>query len=66
VALGVSRKGFIGRLTGVTQPKDRRAGSLAAGLFGIAAGADLLRVHDVRETVEALRVVRALEGGMAE
>ncbi|HLY57758.1 MAG TPA: dihydropteroate synthase [Stellaceae bacterium] len=61
VLLGVSRKGFIGRIAHVPVPRDRLPGSLAAALAGIAAGADMLRVHDVAETVQALRVVAALE-----
>jgi dihydropteroate synthase len=61
VLLGVSRKSFIGRLSGGREPADRLAGSLAAALAGIAAGADLVRVHDVAETVQALQVATALE-----
>jgi len=60
ILVGVSRKGFIGRLTGVHQPRDRLAGSLAAGLFAVARGASMLRVHDVSETVRALHVWDAL------
>ena len=39
--------------------------SIAAGLAAVARGAAVLRVHDVRETVDALRVWRAVEGGAA-
>jgi dihydropteroate synthase len=60
ILVGVSRKGFIGRLTGVSEPRDRLAGSLAAGLFAVAHGASFLRVHDVSETVQALHVWHAL------
>jgi len=60
ILVGVSRKGFIGRLTGVSEPRDRLAGSLATGLFAVARGASFLRVHDVSETVQALHVWRAL------
>ncbi len=59
--VGVSRKGFIGRLSGVAEPRNRLAGSLAAGLFALSRGADILRVHDVRSTVEAVRVWRVLD-----
>jgi dihydropteroate synthase len=58
--VGVSRKSFIGRITGAEAPRDRVAGSLAAGLFAVARGASILRVHDVGETVQALRMWRAL------
>jgi dihydropteroate synthase len=60
IVVGVSRKAFIGRLTGVSEPRDRLAGSLAAGLFAVARGASFLRVHNVSETVQALHVWHAL------
>ena len=56
VLLGVSRKGFIGKLGGEADPAQRAPGSIAAGLAGVAQGAQILRVHDVRETSQALRV----------
>ncbi|HSU05343.1 MAG TPA: dihydropteroate synthase [Acetobacteraceae bacterium] len=58
--VGVSRKAFIGRLSGVATPRERLAGSLAAGLFAISRGASILRVHDVAETIQALRTWQAL------
>jgi dihydropteroate synthase len=58
--VGVSRKRFIGRITGVEAPRDRLGGSLAAGLFAAAQGAAILRVHDVAQTVQALRMWQAL------
>jgi dihydropteroate synthase len=61
VLLGVSRKSFIGTLGQAPRTGDRLPGSLAAGLEGVRHGADVLRVHDVAETVQALRVLRALE-----
>jgi dihydropteroate synthase len=63
--LGVSRKSFIGRLDGSRAsgvPKDRLAGSVAAAMAGLDAGADILRVHDVAETLQAIAVWRALHG----
>ena len=58
--VGVSRKSMVGALTG--RPVDERlAGSLAAALAAAARGARVLRVHDVRETVDALRVWHAIE-----
>lgn len=56
LVVGVSRKSFIGRLSGETKPDRRLGGSLAAGLFALSRGASILRVHDVRETVQAIRV----------
>jgi dihydropteroate synthase len=59
VLAGVSRKRLIGDLTG--QPVGARlAGSVAAALWCAAHGAALVRVHDVRETRDALRVWQAL------
>ncbi len=61
VLVGASRKGMIGALTGREVP-ERMAGSLGAGLAAVARGAAVLRVHDVRETADALTVWRAVEG----
>ena len=58
--LGVSRKSFIARLSRDEAPKDRVAGSLAAGLFGLLHGVHILRVHDVAETRQALAVWQAI------
>lgn len=58
--IGVSRKSLIGALTG--RPVDGRlAGSLAAALAAVARGAKIVRVHDVPETRDALRVWQAIE-----
>lgn len=56
---GASRKSFIGRFAGVPEPANRLPGSLAAALFALARGAQLLRVHDVAATVQAVRLWRA-------
>jgi dihydropteroate synthase len=57
--LAVSRKYFLGMLTG-RGPLDRLAGTLAAIGFGVDAGASIVRVHDVAETVDYLAVRSAL------
>lgn len=57
--VGMSRKSMIGALTG-KPVHDRLAGSLAAALVAADHGADILRVHDVAETVDALKVWHAL------
>jgi dihydropteroate synthase len=62
IVVGLSRKRFLGTLTGVETPTRRGPGSLAAGLFAVLQVAGLLRVHDVAATVQALRVWRALSG----
>jgi dihydropteroate synthase len=58
--LGVSRKSFIGRLAGGAPAKQRLPGSLAAGLAGLDRGVQILRVHDVAETVQARSLWLAL------
>ena len=60
--LGVSRKRFLGALSGREIAEDRVAASVAAALYCYRGGAHLLRVHDVRATADALAVERALEG----
>ncbi|MCH7931972.1 MAG: dihydropteroate synthase, partial [Proteobacteria bacterium] len=58
--IGVSRKSFIGRLAGVDAPKERLPGSLAAGLAALGQGVQIIRVHDVAETAQALAVWEAI------
>jgi dihydropteroate synthase len=60
VLLGVSRKSFVGRLSRKEPPKDRLAGSLAAGLAGLDQGIQILRVHDVAETYQARAIWLAM------
>jgi dihydropteroate synthase len=66
VLLGASRKSFLGKIDRkATSADDRLGGSLAAALAGAAAGVAALRVHDVRETVQALAVQAAIAGARA-
>jgi dihydropteroate synthase len=61
---GASRKSFIARVDpSAKDAGDRMGGSLAAALRAAALGADMLRVHDVRETVQALKVWNAIDNG---
>jgi dihydropteroate synthase len=60
VLLGASRKSFIGALDGGAAADARLGGSIAAALAGAAAGVAAVRVHDVRETVQALNVDAAI------
>ncbi len=57
--IGLSRKSFLGSLLDA-EPEDRLAGSLAAGIWALLHGAAILRVHDVKETVHARKVLDAL------
>ncbi|MFL6246984.1 MAG: dihydropteroate synthase [Thermoanaerobaculia bacterium] len=60
VVIGASRKGFIGHLTGRPGGASRMAGSLAAVAAAHRGGAAIVRVHDVRETVDFLEVLNAV------
>jgi dihydropteroate synthase len=61
VLLGLSRKAFIGRLFQPEAPMTARLpGTIAANTFGVIGGADIVRVHDVKEHVQAMRVLDAL------
>ncbi len=57
--VGASRKMFIGLITGA-EVGERLPGSLAAAVMAVMGGADIVRVHDVAETVQAVRVVDAV------
>lgn len=59
VLVGLSRKRFLGRLTGIEAAGQRMVPSVAGALFAASRGAAILRVHDVAETVQALAVWRA-------
>ncbi len=59
VVLGASRKRFIGALLGAA-PLERAYGTVATTVLGVAAGAAVIRVHDVRANLEALRVTQAI------
>jgi dihydropteroate synthase len=67
IVVGASRKSFIGKILAAagTQPehgpKDRLAGSVAVAAWAAARGAGVLRVHDVAETVGAVRVIEAVQ-----
>lgn len=62
VLVGASRKRFIAAIDEGSQAVNRLGGSLAVALHAAAKGAAILRVHDVRETVQALKVAGAIEG----
>ncbi len=70
VMLGASRKSLIARATGAVDeagrptdsPKDRLGGSLATALAALGQGVQIVRVHDVAETVQAVRMAHAIDG----
>jgi dihydropteroate synthase len=66
ILLGTSRKSTIGRVLGGVPPKERVEGTLATTAVGIAAGVDIVRVHDVEANVRAARVADAVFRGWRE
>jgi dihydropteroate synthase len=58
--LGWSRKSALGAVTGIARARERISPSVAAALLAVERGARIVRVHDVRETVEALAVWQAM------
>jgi dihydropteroate synthase len=65
VLLGASRKRFIGTIGEADDPQARMPGSVAVALAGIAQGVQMIRVHDVSETRQALRLWLAVNKGVA-
>ena len=58
--VGTSRKSFLARILGEMPPTERLGGSLATAIFAVIKGANIIRAHDVRETVNALRVISVI------
>jgi len=56
VCIGTSRKSFIGKLSDSDEPGDRLAGTITSCVVAIMNGADILRVHDVKEVAQAAKV----------
>lgn len=61
ILIGLSRKRFIGEITGKDDPKERVFGTAAACALAIAKGSDILRVHDVAAIIDVSKVVDAIE-----
>ena len=61
LVVGVSRKSFLSKLTGASEMSDRLAPTVALTALLRTRGADVLRVHDVKENAEALRVAEAIQ-----
>ena len=66
ILFGASRKRFIGAIGGAPDPGDRLAGSLAVALEALRQGAQVIRVHDVKETRQAVALWAALTGPVSE
>jgi dihydropteroate synthase len=63
VMLGLSRKGLIGNVGGAVAPKERMPGSVAGALYGVSQGVQIVRVHDVAATRQALATWQAMAAG---
>jgi dihydropteroate synthase len=61
ILLGVSRKSFIGNILGIEDASERGPASLACVCWGLRAGVELFRVHDVSETSHVVRMWQAIE-----
>lgn len=66
VLVGASRKSFLGAAAGADDPAGRLPGSLAVAALATARGASFLRVHDVAESVQAVRTARAVQTGRTD
>ena len=62
IIVGVSRKSFLGAITGRDKPEERLASSIAAEAIAVILGAHGIRVHDVAEALDAVRVAEAIIG----
>jgi dihydropteroate synthase len=62
LVLGVSRKRFIGTITDRPDPRDRLLGTAGAVAWCVANGAGMVRVHDVTEMRQVVRMVEAIRG----
>jgi dihydropteroate synthase len=65
LCVGVSRKSFVGAITGRARAEERLSGSLAAAAIAVWNGAALIRTHDAAETLDAVRVAERLRRGGA-
>jgi len=59
ILIGLSRKGFIGEIL-KKNVNDRLIGSISSALYAAMNGANILRVHDVKETKEAIKILEAI------
>jgi dihydropteroate synthase len=64
VLVGLSRKSSVGRITG-RPPDERMPGSIALAVMAVLNGARIVRAHDVAATVDAIKVVDAVQGERA-
>ena len=58
--LGVSRKRFIKELSGINDSSSRIGGTISSSMFAISQGVQVLRVHDVNEVIQSIKVLKEL------
>ncbi|NHJ40260.1 MAG: dihydropteroate synthase [Asgard group archaeon] len=61
ICIGLSRKSFIGKMLDIKDPKNRLFGSLGATSIAVLHGANIIRTHDVKETLETIRVIEKIK-----
>ena len=61
MVVGASRKSFIGKVLANAPPSERLGGSLAAAMIAMLQGSRIIRVHDVKETVQAVKIFEAID-----
>lgn len=59
--VAASRKSFIGRIADIENPNDRLPGTVAAHTIAMMNGADIIRVHDIQEAVQAVKIIKAVK-----
>jgi dihydropteroate synthase len=60
--IGVSRKSFLGQISGEKEPQKRDAETIAANILAVLNGAAIIRVHDVARAVKAMKILKILSG----
>ncbi|NHJ05593.1 MAG: dihydropteroate synthase [Candidatus Heimdallarchaeota archaeon] len=60
ICIGLSRKSFIGHILKIKDPKERLYGSLGATSIAVLHGANIIRTHDVKETLESIRIIEKI------
>lgn len=60
ILIGISRKSFLGKIAGEEDPKEREIETVTAGLISILNGADIIRVHNVKNTIKSIKILKRL------
>lgn len=60
ILIGISRKSFLGKIAGEDNPKEREIETVTAGLISILNGADIIRVHNVKNTIKSIKILKKL------